>query len=64
MEESVFFACVLYGKCIGWRVVLHGDYKHIMDAGCFCGDETQVFRQLFACLNGVVQSISEDGADI
>ena len=64
VEEGISLRGALGGGGFWLGPVLHGDQEHIPDALSLQGDEPLALRQLFAGLNGVVQGIAEEGAQV
>ena len=70
VEEAVFFWRLFpAGRFAGgigviFGVVFHGNEEHVPQAVRFDSDEALFLRELFTGLDGIVQRVSEDRADV
>ena len=64
MEEGISLRGALGGGGFWLGPVLHGDQEHVPNALSLQGDEPLALRQLFAGLDGVVQGVAEEGAQV
>ena len=64
VEKGVILGGFSGGVCVRKRVVFHQNDQHVADAPGFDGDDPEGNRQFFAGLDGVVQNVAENSADI
>ena len=64
MEKCVLLGGSARGVRARQGVVFHGDDHHIVDAAGFYGDDTPGDGEFFVGLDGVVQGVAENRADV
>ena len=64
VEQGVFLGGFAAGVSVRQGVVFHRDDEHVVDAAGFYGDDAPGNGEFLAGLDGIIEGVAEDGADI